>query len=422
MNAQNAGPWATILGFFLIATSHADQPVPAPGSLLPGGADQWTLVWSDEFDGTEEELDQRWVSQNGPSGHILSSRWRENVSVNGGTLKLTNRKESRGGQDWTSGSIWSKDQFTYGYFECRYRYAAAAGTNNSFWLMTRGKEPEIGKRFEIDINEGHYPNEVNTNIHNWSDITVVNGKKTHPSHSKSFPFGVQPDRIVQLEIPITTRKIRLISNQQKFFHIGEFQIFNVNEAGYPDVLKDGDRRPGLINFAADPKTKVTVSGSYQRNKPRPLSVLNDGKTKTTWVSQEKGEKWIEFTFVEEKTVGCIQFVNGWESAHGWERMLTEYKVQYHNGTEWVEMAAFDLASGKVDFARDFHTYGLDWNKDEIIFYFNGEELRREKNEFCFSPSPVWLSLAIIKWAGEVSDAIDGTMMEVDYVRIYKPKG
>jgi hypothetical protein len=34
---------------------------------------------------------------------------------------------------------------------------------------------------------------------------------------------------------------------------------------------------------------------------------------------------------------------------------------------------------------------------------------------------VWLSLAIIKWAGEVTDAIDGTVMEVDYVRVYEKK-
>ena len=36
-------------------------------------------------------------------------------------------------------------------------------------------------------------------------------------------------------------------------------------------------------------------------------------------------------------------------------------------------------------------------------------------------SPVWLSLAVIPWAGRITDAIDGTAMEVDYVRIYRKK-
>ncbi|MBN8459369.1 MAG: glycoside hydrolase family 16 protein [Verrucomicrobia bacterium] len=235
------------------------------GSLLPGGDDRWHLVWQDEFDYPNDKLDEKWISQNGPSGHILSSRWRENAVVDGGMLRLINRKENKGGQDWTSGNIWTKQRFLYGYYECRYRYAAAAGTNNSFWIMTNEKPAPGRKSFEIDINEGHWPNKVNTNIHNHSDVSVVKGKRTHPSASKSFRFS--------------------------------------------------DR----------------------------------------------------------------------------------------------------------DFAHEFHTYGLEWTKDNLVFYLDGKELRREKNTICHWPAPVWLSLAIIKWAGPVTDAIDGTFMEVDYVRIYEKR-
>jgi beta-glucanase (GH16 family) len=85
------------------------------------------------------------------------------------------------------------------------------------------------------------------------------------------------------------------------------------------------------------------------------------------------------------------------------------------------MSSFDLKNQDINLARDFHTYGLEWTEKELVFYFDGRELRREKNTFCFSPSPVWLSLAIIPWAGKVTDAIDGTFMEVDYVRIYQPR-
>jgi len=56
-----------------------------------------------------------------------------------------------------------------------------------------------------------------------------------------------------------------------------------------------------------------------------------------------------------------------------------------------------------------------------VYYFDGKEIRRMKNEIAFSPSPVWLSLAIISWAGKVTDTIDGTAMEVDYVRVFKRK-
>ena len=85
------------------------------------------------------------------------------------------------------------------------------------------------------------------------------------------------------------------------------------------------------------------------------------------------------------------------------------------------MTAFNLKDGAYNFARDYQVYGLEWTPEELVFYFNGKEIRRVKNEFCHSPSPVWLSLAIIPWGGKITDAINGTAMEVDYVRVYKRK-
>lgn len=402
----------------LAAVSPAAEP-----SLLPGGNEGWKLVWQDEFDGPDTKLDEKWESQNGPSGHILCSRWRENAKVANGMLRLINRKEKRGGQDWTSGSLWTRETFQYGYFECRYRYAAAEGTNNSFWLMTRGPKPKTGKSFEIDINEGHYPNEVNTNIHNWSDVLVVNGRKTHPSSSRSFPFGTRPDVTIQLEIPVTAKRVRFTSKHASHIHLGEFRIYEPNAAGFPDpTSKTADKdKPGLVNLARDPGTRVTVNGHYEKDGEKRLKHLTDGKPGTTWITRRKGDKSVEFEFARERTIGCIQFLNGWMDRGHWQGLAGDYRVEYHDGRKWVEMSAFDSKDGTIDFARDFHTYGLLWTEKELVFYFDGKPIRREKNQFCHSPSPIWLSLAIIKWAGNITDAIDGTFMEVDHVRVYQPR-
>lgn len=413
-----------LLGVFLAATLQAAENAPAEGALLPGGPANWRLVWQEEFDGGEAALDRRWISQNAPSRHILSSRWRENAVVREGTLRLVNRKEERGGQQWTSGNIWTRERFTYGYFEARYRYAAAEGTNNSFWLMTNTPgEPAKGKRFEIDINEGRYPNEINTNIHNWSDITVhSDGRRTHPTASKSFSFGTRPDVTVQLEIPVLARRLRLTSTHPSHFHIREFRAYGVNPAGFPDALSptaDTDR-PGLVNHARDPAARITVSG-FHKDGPDTRSRLVDGDPATSWISQAPGEKILEIEFPEPRLLGCVQFINGWQQDGNWKDLLENYRLEYHNGEKWIEMAAFDIRGGAYDFARDFHIYGLEWTPEELVFFFNGKEIRREKNEFAHSPSPVWLSLAIIPWAGRVSDAIDGTFMEVDYVRVYRKK-
>ncbi|UII75359.1 glycoside hydrolase family 16 protein [Flagellimonas sp. HMM57] len=224
----------------------------------------YKLVWDDDFNYEDKKLDKRWESQNGPSGHILCSRWRENVEVKDGLLYLKNKKENRGGQEWTSGSIWTKKKFKYGYFECRYKYAAAETTNNSFWLMTKGKDPKKGKRFEIDINEGHYPNEVNTNVHNHTD------------------------------------------------HV------------------------------------ITKSG-------KKISIRNPEA----------------FTYED------------------------------------------------IDFSKDFHVFGLTWDENGMVYYLDGKEIRRLKNDFCFGKTPIFLSLALVEWYGTLTDAVDGTSMKVDYVRYYK---
>lgn len=419
MNASETSLALTLLGALL--TAPLTQATPAlPGSQLPGGADSWKLTWSDEFDYPDAQLEENWISQNSGSTHILSSRWRENAMVSNGTLKLLNKKQKRGGNDWTSGNVWTKQHFQYGYFECRYRYAAAEGTNNSFWIMTNTPQPAGKKAFEIDINEGHYPNEINTNIHNHSDVIVVNGRKTHPSSSKSFAFGIRPDVTIQLEIPITTRRIRLTSNHQSHFHLGEFRIFNVNPTGYPEPLSKSAEsdKPGLVNFAKD--SKIKTSGFYKNGADTSQNLV-DGDLSKRWITQSDGTKSVEFTFPEKRRIGCVQFVSGWQENGRWKAMMDNYRVEYHNGQKWVEMAKFDILDGDHNFARDFHTYGLKWSSNELVFYFNGKEIRREKNQFCHQAAPVWLSLAIIGWGGKITDAIDGTFMEIDYVRIYQPK-
>jgi beta-glucanase (GH16 family) len=403
-----------------VIAAYSLQAADAPKPTLPGGDAKWRLVWSDEFDYSNIFLESSWISQNAPSTHILSSRWRENAVVSDGTLKLQARKESRGGQNWTAGNIWTKQHFQYGYYECRYKYAAATGTNNSFWLMTTGTTPTVGKKFEIDINEGHYPAEMNTNIHNWTDITTnpTTGAQTHPSASKTYNFSQAPDVTIQLEIPVTTQKVRLRTNYPAHFHIREFRIYGINPGGYPKALSataDTDIT-GLVNFARS--STISVSGVYSSSYPAPGAA--DGTLTTSWVSQPTGEKWIEFDLGSSKTIGCIQFVSGWVSNGQYVSVLDQYNVEYFDGSQWVSIATLDAKDAKMNFGRDYNYFGLEWTADSLKFYFNGRVMRAEKNVFCHSPAPIYLSLAIISWAGAVTDAIHGTQMEVDYVRVYKP--
>lgn len=385
--------------------------------------DKYQLVWEDDFDYKNKKLDNEWESQNGPSGHILCSRWRENAFVRNGELHLDIHKEKRGGQDWTAGSIWTKKKFKYGYFECRYKYAGGEATNNSFWLMTKPrKEPKTGKIFEIDINEGHYPNEVSTNIHNWSDFTLMpNGKKIHPSFNKQFYFGAKPDYSIQLELPVETKKVRFVSNHKGIFNLGEFRVYGINESGeYPVVLsKTADKDiSGITNYARAENVKISSSGSFN-NKGSERN-LNDGNPLSSWSTQKEGDKWLVLEWDKSIKIGCVQFVNGWKDGSGnWRSLISNYKVQYFKDGVWRDITALNVGQD-YDFSKEFHTYGLEWTEKELVFYFDGKELRRTKNEFCHSEAPIWLSLALIKWHGVLTDDLDGKSMKVDYVKYYQP--
>jgi len=69
---------------------------------------------------------------------------------------------------------------------------------------------------------------------------------------------------------------------------------------------------------------------------------------------------------------------------------------------------------EVDLSTDYHLYGLQWTDRELIWYFDGREIRRLSHTLLQHAARVQL----VTWGGgfdgEVTDA-----MEVDYVRVYK---
>ena len=141
----------------------------------PLGEGEWELTFHDEFDG-DDLNDDVWDSVNGPHGHIASSRYRENVEVHDGKAYLIAKDEDKGGKNWTSASIWTKnfDQ-TYGYFEAKYKYpnSKSMNYNIAFWLYKSMIHVNNTKYCEIDINEGRMPGTVQTAEH-FSDDNMEN--------------------------------------------------------------------------------------------------------------------------------------------------------------------------------------------------------------------------------------------------------
>lgn len=377
----------------------------------------WELFWNDEFDGGDTEFDARWNAENYASAHIDCSRWRENAVISDGTLKIVYKKEYKGGKEWTTANVITKEKFLYGYFEARYKYAPAYATNNSFWLRTDQIQDGKGSTFEIDINEGKYPNIVATN---YADT------QTSYSDAKAFIYGSSPlQKIMHETGKVSYRYFKLVSNQGARFHIQEFCAFPALES-YPDLTKKHsewtqEQRDNDYAYKAIVESSQTYAGEKEKTVDR-------SGTGSTWCSMDEGEKWLIFDLGQERTISCFLFLSG--SAYGadpndpstWvSGLLNEYKIYGSNDkVNWTEVVSKENAQD-IDFSKEYHTFGLEWDENEFSYYVDRKKVRTIKNDYCYSPAAIHVSGAVVLWAGEVTEALDGATMEVDYVRVYKRK-
>ncbi len=410
-------------------------------SILPAEVDLtkgWKLTWNDEFDYDSDKLDDKWIFQNSKSGGmVISSRWRENAEIKDGVLHLYARKEERGGQEWTTASMWTKKQdFLYGYMEARYKFAEAPGLNNSFWMWNSHQDQYP---YELDPCEGHYPNIINTNCHLWA----YQGKKVNIEESRAYMGGkpqvTQPFATHTFDKPIKASKIRMRTSVPYLLSVNEFRIFAPNAAGYPTKNIRANNAEtevaGLKNLARLATTKITASGHKEvAGRVTDCSAVADGKMNTSWSTAEEIDKWLEFDFGSMQEIGNIQFTSGWMQKtkdlpmqrSNWRKVITQYDIEYFDGEKWVTAVEYDH-SGGADFSKEYHSYGMYWDKEKIIYYFDGKPIRTIPfNELCepvHSPTKLYFSLAVLSdsFAGVVTDLIDGTSMKVDYVRVYEKK-
>lgn len=139
---------------------------------------EWELVWSDEFDQGEINLDN-WSfdhPENGRYNQEIQSYTEDNAWIEDGKLIIEAREEQiteQNGEtyDYTSSKLITrgKQKWTYGKFEIRAKMPEGQGMWPAIWMMPED-EPFYGTwpvGGEIDIMEmlGHEPDRVHANIH-----------------------------------------------------------------------------------------------------------------------------------------------------------------------------------------------------------------------------------------------------------------
>lgn len=362
---------------------------------------KWELIWNDEFDYDDSQLENEWISDNGRfKEQIACARYRDNALVKDGVLQLINKKDHKHPKTaWSSGNIWTKEIYTYGFFEARYKYAAGPTTNNAFWIMPAPgtRKPNEGLHYEIDINEGHYPNELSLDIHNWSEPLMIDGVKKFPRDQRHFSYGTEPTIEIKLDKPIAAKKVRFSSKHKTEFNIREFKLFNLGE-------------------------QILVNNITSTTSNIDLANITDNDESTSWIAPLDGDKNFTIEFNKAENIDKILFTNGviCEKDYRWEAMITNYTIEAYINNKWVEIKEWDVKE-TIDLSEKYHTYGLAWTKDWLVYYFDGIEIRRDRNNWCHNPGNVYLSMAILRYMGTIPDSLDGTSMKVDYVRIYKEK-
>jgi len=115
--------------------------------------------------------------------------------------------------------------------------------------------------------------------------------------------------------------------------------------------------------------------------------------------------------------------------YGAEVDIFEYHLKtpdivYHN-IHWNGYGESHQTIGKKtnipEIKEGFHTFGLEWTKDEYIFYVDGVETWRTSTAVSNRKEYMILSTELSGWGGDPATGNFPDEVVFDYIRVYKPK-
>lgn len=182
------------------------------------------------------------------------------------------------------------------------------------------------------------------------------------------------------------------------------------------VVKDGALHLMILKGTPEQKAAWTSANVYVRHEvfrqaygywearfklPKVPTVNNSFWVHSGFVPETADDETLKFEFdINEGKFPNLVDVTYHHYKNGHERDFIEYKAKY-------------------DLSADYHTYALKWTPEEVIFYFDGEELLRAKN---LEQLPVFpfLSVAVPGGLAESENfPIEGQAQIVDYVRVWQ---
>ena len=210
-------------------------------------AQDWQLVWSDEFDYTGLPDSSKWSCESGMlrnhEDQYYTKNRLENARVQDGKLMIQALKEPWEGAKYTSASLLTrgKASWTYGRIEVRAKLPTGRGTWPAIWMLgTNIRQVHWPMCGEIDImeNVGYDPDVIWTSVHTEAFNHV---KKTGKNNHKAFPAPY--DQFYVYAIEWYKDRIDFFVNDEKMF------TYTNDEKGDPETWPFDKPQYLILNLA-----------------------------------------------------------------------------------------------------------------------------------------------------------------------------
>lgn len=102
------------------------------------------------------------------------------------------------------------------------------------------------------------------------------------------------------------------------------------------------------------------------------------------------------------------------------RYQTPYVESLVNKRKYKLENRYTRLEVEYDFHEEFHIYGLLWTPDELVWFLDGKEVFRRKNDFFKRPLHIIFDAEIMEtWDGLPNSNDLPSTFEVDYVRVWR---
>ncbi|HWK08175.1 MAG TPA: family 16 glycosylhydrolase [Puia sp.] len=292
------------------------QDSPSASTTATPRAATYTLVWSDEFNGTSVNTGN-WNIDNGNPGVNNEQEYYQsaNATVTGGNLVITARQQSVGGQPYTSAKLETAGKFsiTYGRIEARIALPMVQGSWPAFWMLGNNINtvgwPTCG---EIDIMEHVNTNNTIYGTMHWNGGSghVSYGSNTTTTPGSFHVYAVEWDAssirwYVDNTLYVTGNIANNINNTGAF-HLPFYLILNLAIGGdFPGQTIDNGSLPTnmLVDYVrvyniTNTSTAPPIGQTITLKGPNNLYVSGENGTTAMTCTRTTAQAWEQFLVVD----------------------------------------------------------------------------------------------------------------------------